>query len=411
MVEAQEVARSVGDGIAKGADRDWRTQFDPTDPTFGDQFNLISDDLVANCPIAGTVDDEYVVSRHADVLTVLQDAETFSSKTGIRGVTYQPPEDQLLRPNEMDAPEHTWFRKSWAPYFTETAIQQYEPELRNITNRLIDAFVDDGRVELVSQFSDPLACSSFCEAVANMPSEDMPFLQKAMMAALAGASDEVRMENWGKAHQYMVDFLQERAGQPRRDDIVDTILQFEYPDGRPYTMGERASSLVQVTAAGLTTTGAILSGAIHHLATHAPDRRRLLAEPGALPIAVEEFLRYFVAAPLIGRRVVKETEVGGVAMTADDYVWYNLGGANRDPAVFDDPTELRIDRSPNKHLTFASGPHRCIGRHFARLNIRVALQTFLDRIPDFDVPAGFEPHFQGGMTRRMTLLELTFPSR
>ena len=90
------------------------------------------------------------------------------------------------------------------------------------------------------------------------------------------------------------------------------------------------------------------------------------------------------------------------------FVWYNVGGANRDPAVIEDPARVDIDRQPNKHLTFATGRHRCLGPNFARMNIRVALERFLERVADFTLRPGYEPHFEAGMTRRLTGLQLTF---
>jgi cytochrome P450 len=163
-----------------------------------------------------------------------------------------------------------------------------------------------------------------------------------------------------------------------------------------------------VTAAGLVTTGAIVSGAIWHLAQHPKDRERLRSDPALYETAIEEFLRCFAAAPFLGRRITQETEIAGVALKPGDYLWYNVGGANHDPEVFDDPDVLRIDRTPNKHMSFAAGRHRCVGVNFARLNIRTALEVFLERVADFRLRPGFEPHFQGGMTRRMTALELEF---
>jgi cytochrome P450 len=388
--------------------RDWRTEFDMTDPTFGDRFDAISDDLVAGCPMARTVDGEWVVSRHADVTRVLLDSDTFCSGTGIRGANFRPRPEELLKPNEMDQPEHGWLRHSWDRHFTTAAVAGHEPEIRRIIHGLIDDFVDDGEVELVGRFAEPLACRAFCQAVANMPVDDMPFLQRTFQAALAGRSVEERTENWMTTHEYVGRFLAERREQPRRDDIVDTILHFEYPDGRPYPDAERASSLMQVTAAGLVTTGAIVSGAIHHLATTPADRQRLAADPALIPRAVEEFLRVFAAAPMIGRRATADTEIAGQAVAEGEFLWYNIGGANRDPAVFDDPGVLDIDRTPNKHLTFATGRHRCLGPNFARMNIRVAIEAFLERIADFSVRPGFTPAFEAGMTRRMTSLDLVF---
>lgn len=114
-----------------------------------------------------------------------------------------------------------------------------------------------------------------------------------------------------------------------------------------------------------------------------------------------------MAAPLVGRRLTADTELSGVKMSKGDFVWYNIGGANRDPSVIDDPTVVDITRPVNKHLTFATGRHRCLGPEFARMNIRVALDVFLDRFEDFALAPGFSPAFEAGMTRRMTALRLT----
>ena len=119
-------------------------------------------------------------------------------------------------------------------------------------------------------------------------------------------------------------------------------------------------------------------------------------------------MRIFVPAPCLGRRVTRDVQLSGVKIPAGDYLIYNLGGANRDPSVFERPSAIDLAREPNRHLTFAAGVHHCVGLHLARLNIRIAIEIFLERIPDFRVPDGFEPHFQGGITRSMTSLELVF---
>lgn len=391
--------------------RDWHHAFDPNDPSFGDDFNEICDDLVASCPVARTVEGEWVVSRHADVTQVLKDWETFSSASGIRGAAYQPPQDELLRPNEMDPPTHAWLRSAWNRHFTPTAVRQHEPEIRRIVRGLADEFVEDNEVELVSRYSDPVACASFCQAVAHIPAADMPLLQTTFQAALAGGSIKERAENWRSAQAYMAEFLAERRKEERQDDIVDTILNFKYKDGRPYDDGEQAAGLTQVAAAGLVTTGAVISGAVHHLATHPDDQKLLASDFSRLPLAIEEFLRFFPAAPFIGRKVIRDVEIAGTHISAGDYLWYNVGGANRDPEVMTDPGELQIDRTPNSHLSFATGVHRCLGADFARLNIRIAIETLLSRCSEIRLQSGFTPRFEGGMTRRMTSLRLKFNSQ
>lgn len=394
--------------------RDWRTDFDMDDPEFGEVFDDVCDDLVAHCPVAhSTVGQGYwVVNRYEDVHELLQDWETFSSADGIIGAN-RPPDQPLFKPNEADPPEHDQLRDAVSKYFTPRSVAKHEPEIRRIVEGLVDEFIEDGEVELVRQYAEPFPPVAFCQAIAHMPKEDMPFLQRVFNDAITGPHDD-RGVNWLKGQDYMAEFLESRRKQPRQDDIVDAILHFEFPDGQPYTHTDRAGSLAQIVAAGATTTGAVISGGLYHLAGNPDDRKRLQADPSQIPRAVEEFLRVFVSAPCDGRRVMKDVEVAGTMIQGPredrkgDYVIYNLGGANRDPAVFDRPGELLIDRWPNRHLSFAVGIHRCIGLHLARLNVRVAIETFLRRIPEFAVRPGFEPHFQGGITRSLTRLDLIF---
>lgn len=394
--------------------RDWKNDFDMDDPDFGDLFDDISDELVADCPVArsGIGDGYWVISRYADIHAALQDWETFSSADGIIGAN-RPSDQPLFKPNESDPPEHTQLRGALSEYFTPRAVAKHEGEIGNIVEQLVDGFVNDGHVEAVSQYAEPFPPIAFCQAIAHMPKEDMRFLQRVFNDAITGPHDN-RGANWLKGQDYMADFLRARRSQSRQDDIVDAILNFDFPDGRPYTDSDRAGTLAQIVAAGSTTTGAVISGGLHHLARHPDDCRRLRDNPSLIPRAVEEFLRVFVSAPCDGRRVMKNVDVAGTKMrgprgdSKGDYVIYNLGGANRDPSVFERPQELIIDRSPNRHLSFAVGIHRCIGLHLARLNIRIAIQTFLSRIPDFSLQPGFEPHFQGGITRSLKTVDLVF---
>ena len=218
------------------------------------------------------------------------------------------PDQPFFKPNESDPPEHTQLRGALKGFFTATAVGRHEPGIRQIANDLIDAFVADGRVEIVSQYADPLPPIAFCRVVANLPAEDMDFLHKVFTDAITGPL-EFRGANWVKGQAYFANFLEKRKHEPRQDDIIDAVLYFEFPDGRPYTDADRAGSLAQIVAAGATTTGAVIAGAIYHLATHPEDRRRLQANLSLIPRAVEEFLRVYVSAPNNGRRVMEDVEI------------------------------------------------------------------------------------------------------
>jgi len=390
--------------------RDWHHDFDIDDPAYGDLYNDVCDELVARCPVAHSKDGYYVISRYDDIVRTLMDWETFSSADGIIGAV-RPPEQPFFKPNETDPPEHTQLRGALTRFFTAAAVSRHESGIRQIANRLIDAFIAKGSVDVVPDYADPLPPIAFCQVVANMPASDMDFLQKVFTDAITGPL-ELRGVNWVKGQQYLAELLRRRKTEPRQDDIVDAVLQFEFPDGKPYTDDDRAGSLAQIVAAGATTTGAVIAGALYHLATNIDDRRKLQQDFSLIPTAVEEFLRVFVSAPNNGRRVMKDVQIGGTSLRGPhdgakgDYIIYNLGGANRDPAVFQCPEKLDIARQPNPHLSFAKGHHRCLGLHLARLNLKIAIETFLTRIPQFSVPDGYAPHYLGGITRSIVSLPL-----
>jgi len=387
------------------AGRCWHDDFDLDDPVYGEVFNEVADSLVAQCPVAHSRAGYYVVNRYEDILHVLQDWQTFSSADGIIGAV-RAPEQPLFKPNETDPPEHTELRGALTRFFTAAAVSRHEPGIRAIANGLIDRFAAHGAVEVVSQYADPLPPIAFCQVVANMPAEDMDFLQKVFTDAITGPL-ELRGVNWVKGQDYLAELLERRRREPRQDDIVDAVLHFQFADGRPYSDSDRAGSLAQIVAAGATTTGAVIAGALLHLASHVADRRRLQADVTLIPRAVEEFLRVYVSAPNNGRRVMRDVEIGGTQLHGPhdgqkgDYVIYNLGGANRDPAVFKCPEQTDIARTPNRHLSFAAGVHRCLGLHLARLNLRVAIEAFIMRIEDFALAPGFVPSYLGGITRSL----------
>ena len=397
------------------AGRRWRDDFDLDDPSYGDVFNEVADQLVAHCPVAHSRAGYYVVNRYDDILHVLQDWQTFSSADGIIGAV-RAPEQPLFKPNETDPPEHTQLRGALTRFFTAAAVLQHAPGVRAIADGLIDAFADAGRVEVVKQYADPLPPIAFCQVVAHMPAEDMDFLQQVFTDAITGPL-AMRGVNWVKGQDYLAALLERRQREPRQDDIVDALLHFEFPDGRSYSDSERAGSLAQIVAAGATTTGAVIAGGLYHLATHVEDRRRLQADHTLIPRAVEEFLRVYVSAPNNGRRVMRDVEIAGTLLRGPhdgekgDYIIYNLGAANRDPSMFNCPGETDITRTPNRHLSFAAGTHRCLGLHLARLNLRIAIEAFITRIEDFSLAPGFTPCYLGGITRSLRELPLEFELR
>jgi cytochrome P450 len=244
----------------------------------------------------------------------------------------------------------------------------------------------------------------FCTVFASMPPADMPTLLSRFQLGMNGPMDQ-RADAMNYVMKYVADYLQGRADAAPAGDVVDAILQCR---GEDYSFTAAVGTLAQLVQGGIATTGYVITGGLYHFATHPEDRARVIDDPSLLPKAVEEFLRYFASAAHSGRRATKDTEVAGQPIKKGDWVLLANGTANRDPANYPDPLVVDIERTPNHHIAFGAGIHTCIGAYLARRDIRIALETFLRRIPDFELAEGFVPKYQTGCTREILSLPLRF---
>jgi len=156
------------------------------------------------------------------------------------------------------------------------------------------------------------------------------------------------------------------------------------------------------------TTWSAIGSSLWHLATHPEDRKRLAAEPELMPTAVEELLRAYSPVTM-AREVTEDIEYAGCPMKAGDKVLMNFPAANRDPEAFDQPDVVQLDRAHNRHVAFGSGIHRCAGSNLARMELRVALEEWMARIPEFSLAEGEEITWAGGQVRGPRILPVVFP--
>ena len=250
---------------------------------------------------------------------------------------------------------------------------------------MIDGLVGRGRCDLVRDFGGPFATKVFLDW-AGLPPEDSPqFVAwvSAVFNDLGDSSTTALQEAMAGIQGYFRVLLADRRRAPRdpERDIVTHLVQSTI-DGEPLSEDELLSICEVLVLAGLDTVKQQLGYSFLHLATHPEDRRRLSAEPEVVPLAVEELLRAFsVADP--ARKVAEDIEFHGCPMRKGDMVWLPPCTANRDPRVFPRADEVVLDRSPNRHFAFGSGPHRCQGVHLARLQMQVALEEWHRRIPEY----------------------------
>ncbi|MGQ0631220.1 MAG: cytochrome P450 [Sporichthyaceae bacterium] len=382
--------------------RDYASDFALADPELSARWDEIIPDLHARCPVARSEEGEgyWVINAYADVVECAKDWRSFSSADGF--MVNRPEGMPYFFPAETDPPLQQALRKVLDPFLSPRVMPGLEAAVREYADQLIDSFIGDGEVELVSRFAEPLPQFVFSSLIAGMEPADMPYLLGCFSFV---APPQERPDNFARGMVKIEEYLKQRQSAPPRGDIVDALLAFEHEG---YGWMDKVGTMCQLTIGGIGTTGYAFSGGLYHLATTPADRKLLVEDRSKLPKAVEEFLRLFLGVPLMARRTTTDAEIGGVKIAAGDRILLSFGAASRDPAVCEDPDRIDVTRRAVKHLAFGSGVHRCIGQPLARMAINVGYDQFLTRIPDFAVPEGFEPRYETGSTRHMVELPLIF---
>jgi cytochrome P450 len=327
----------------------------------------------------------WVLSRYADVRQGLLDWETFSS--GVPGTTSIPTSvrrDFPEIPLEVDPPEHTRYRAIVAPWFSRTAVDKLEPEVRRITTELIDGFIDEEECDLVQQLALPLVARVLAVFLRMPESESEQWMNWVQDIFHGRVEEPARADRASRELiQYLQQVVDERRRQPK-DDFFGLLVQARF-DGRPLTDLEIRGYTVVTMTAGQETTVNGIGNSLWYLSEHPEDRARLVAEPRLIPQATEEFLRFMSPIQLLGRNATHSVTLHGETIHKGDLVAMCYGAANRDESVFEDADRCVIDRHPNRHLAFGTGPHACLGAHLARLELRVAVEEMLRRAPAYRV--------------------------
>jgi cytochrome P450/ferredoxin-NADP reductase len=346
------------------------------------------------CPVGWTEAHEgfWYTTRYADVARIARDDETFSSErapAGDRGVSFVIPFGGGLEqfPIELDPPRSTPYRELINPLLTAEAVDRLRPMIARHTTRVVDAFIEAGSVDLVRDLTNPLPAAVTLDWL-GFPVEDWERLAGPVhdiFAAVAGSDRAMRgIEGLMHLESRVRELLAERRVEPR-DDAVSALVAAVHPDGRPFTDDELVSVVYLLTAGGVDTTTSLTGSTLVWLSQHPEQRQLLIDSPDLLDVAAEEFLRVFAPSQSMARTVVQDTEVGGCPMRAGDRVLIPWVAANHDPAVFDDPETVRLDRNPQRHLSFGIGVHRCAGAHLARAMFGEMVRQVLTRLPDFRV--------------------------
>jgi len=334
----------------------------------------------------------WTVCNYQGILEIMQNPEVFSNSV----VTALDPEPVIKWiPEMLDGDEHKQWRRQLGPLFSPGAVERLEETVRQRAIDIIEGIAGrsgaseatgkgQGSCDFMADFATRFPTTIFLEMM-GLPVEELDeFLVWEHDILHAGGSDEEKLQKQMTAMFAVMGrfstVIAERRAEPR-DDIVSKALTYEI-DGAPVTDQDLLSFCLLMFMAGLDTVSVTLGWMFLHLARNDDDRQRIVAEPAIIPTAVEEFVRaYAIVIP--ARKVMADIEIQGCPMKAGDMVNIPLAAATRDDAAFPDATAVDITRKPNNHIGFGAGPHRCLGSHLARQELRIAMEEWHRRIPNY----------------------------
>ena len=395
--------------IITGPVSGWATDFSHLEPEWSADPYPIQDDLRQRCPIARTerFGGAWLPVRYEDVAAIAYDTESFSSRAIIMS-NFRPPRELApvggSPPITSDPPFHHDARRLLLPAFTKNAVSKQEPATRAYCHSLIDGFGGQDVVDAAADYAQHIPIRVIADML-GFPPEHGPQFREFVEDLLEGINlpPDDRIARVSRLFDYLLVQVHEHLDHPR-DDLTTYLINAELYGHRldpQHVVGTMALLLI----AGIDTTWSAIGASLWHLARTPGDLARLVAEPGLLPVALEEFLRAY--APVTMARLVREdVHWRGAGMKAEDWILLSFPAANRDPAQFDRAGEVVIDREINRHAAFGLGIHRCVGSHLARMELRVALEAWLERIPGFTLDDPSAVRWSAGQIRGPRTLPL-----
>jgi cytochrome P450 len=377
--------------------------------------------LRETCPVAWNPNygGFWAVASYEEVCTVARDSQVYSSAyepgaadgidyLGISGV---PRKVGIPRAGiaEVEGPDHEAIARLMNRCLRPRVAQERAELMQSAARWFLDQKIETGGIDLVDDYASPVT-SVLTMALIGLPISDWEPYAELFHATIACRPSNPRYQQAIARVPEMLERLRSEADRCRanpRDDLLSALVQLEL-DGKPLDDEAITSVLWNLVGGGLDTTASLTSLTLLHLAAHPDQRRRLIEQPSLLPGATEEFLRYFTVNEQLSRTVSVDTELGGQRLRAGDRLLISWLSANRDATQFPDPDEVILDRSPNPHVAFGVGPHRCLGMHVARTSFQVLIREVLERIPDYQVSE--PPEFYDGnpLLNGLVKLPVTF---
>lgn len=376
----------------------------------------------------------YMVAKHDLVMQVIRDPDTFSSKFGGTGMPMDPSTRERFAevfaegfprvPTMLtaDQPEHTRYRRLVSRAFHPKVIAELEPVVRAITVRLIDSWIERGRIEFVQDFGVPLPVEVIAHAL-NVPDDRLADFKRWSDDSIAGIGTNISLEERLQAERgvnefqrYFAEQIELRRVEPR-DDILTNLLNAQIDDDDPditdkrqLDMPEMLSIVQQLLVAGNETTTKMLTEMVRLLAEHPDEWAKVKADPTRVEKVVEETLRLSTPTQGMWRVVSKDTELGGVPLKQGSRLIIAFCSANRDEGLFDHPDAFDPDRDNLRdNLAFGKGIHFCLGANLSRLEAKVALEELAKRLESITLsPSNTFDYYPSFMLRGLTRLDVEF---
>jgi len=341
--------------------------------------------LRARCPVARSehYGGHWLLTRYRDVRDAALNWQSFTSS--VPGVTALPiitPRTEPQLPIELDPPLHARYRALVNPVFSKRRVNELRPAVESIVDELLDALLERGNVDLVADYAVPLSVRTLA-AFTGLPVEDAR-LWVAWITRMFNVHDRGDGERAGREFEAYIDDLIRACRRRPREDFIGLLMASEV-EGQRLSDAEIRSFCTVVFGAGFETTADALGVTFYYLARHPETWERLRAEPGLIPTAVEEFIRYISPIQIFGRNASRDVVLHGQTISGGEVVALSFASANHDPEVFPVPEQCILDRHPNRHLGFGAGIHLCLGAPVARLEMDTTLSTFCRRVPRWEL--------------------------
>jgi cytochrome P450 len=411
---------STVDDEANRKDRTYH--FDRHTPDYRHQFETITAEMQATCPVAwsDTYDGHWVAAGHSQVFELARAAEYLSNdhdikgeRRGYQGITIPGAKGQQIQGGflEMDPPGQRHYRQALNPYLSPAAVARWIPVIDEVTRACLDEKIETGQIDFVDDLAN-IVPAVMTLGMLGVPLRDWEIYCEPAHAGVytpQDSPDRARVSELGmKSFMSLYEWLGKVRENPR-PGLIDALVTAEIDGKKPDDL-ELAGVLMLLIGGGFDTTTALTAHSLEWLGEHPADRERLSAgRDSLLDSATEEFLRFYTPAPGDARTISQDCVLAGQEFREGERLWLSWAMANRDPEIFPNPNEIDLTRTGNRHMGFGLGIHRCIGSNIARTVFKRMLTAALDRIPDYVTdPAGTVHYDTVGVINGIKNLPATF---